>query len=71
MKVCRICGNELNTPDGVNLCDQCGTDVEFSHELKHKKALARRRQAAREKAEIMESLGLKKVRGALGGTYWE
>ena len=67
MKVCRICGDEINTPDGDNTCPQC----EIALDMHHKKKLARRRQAAREKAEIMESLGLKKVRGALGGTYWE
>jgi len=67
MKVCRICGDEINTPDGDNICPTC----EIALDMQHKKKLARRRQAAREKAEIMESLGLKKVRGALGGTYWE
>ena len=67
MKVCSVCGDGISTPDGDNTCRQCEDAVD----AKHKKALARRRQAAREKAEIMESCGLKKVRGAMGGTYWE
>ena len=34
-----------------------------------KNALARKRR--KERDDVMKSLGLKKVRGAMGGTYWE
>lgn len=62
MKVCDSCGNEIYTKDGDNTCQSC--------ELKQikKKEAARRR---RERDAAMRSVGMVKVRGALGGTYWE
>jgi hypothetical protein len=36
-----------------------------------KRKLARRREARRAREDVLRSLGLRKVRGALGGTYWE
>jgi len=62
MKVCTNCGREIGTRDGDNLCRECD-DAEDC------KALARIRR--REKDALMRSLGLTKVRGAMGGTYWE
>lgn len=62
MKVCERCGNEIDTPDGENLCSKCE-----NRKLKASEARARRR----EREYVLKSLGLTKVRGALGGTYWE
>jgi uncharacterized Zn finger protein (UPF0148 family) len=62
MKVCEICGNEISTRDGENRCSRC--------ENKSKRN-ARARRRRREIQEAMESLGLKKVRGSMGGTYYE
>ena len=66
MKVCENCGEEINIRDivvGENLCDGCEL-AESSKRLR-----ARRSRQARE--EALRSCGLVKVRGALGGTYWE
>lgn len=57
MKVCEICDKEISTRDGDNRCD------------KHQDTKRKRKKSARQ--EAMESLGLKRVRGALGGTYYE
>ena len=64
MKVCQNCGIEISTKDGENLCTECKNRNSRKH-----RASARRRR--RERDDVMESLGLVKVRGALGGTYWE
>lgn len=65
MKVCEKCGIEIGTKDGENLCKDCDT-LPFSPPMR--KLCAKQR---REQAGIMQSLGMVKVRGALGGTYWE
>jgi hypothetical protein len=62
MKVCEDCGIEIDTRDGENKCEKCD-----QKERRTKRARANRR--ARD--AVMRSLGLVKVRGALGGTYWE
>lgn len=59
MKVCEVCGNEIFTKDGDNSCLKCDN--------KPKKKKARRNP----NDEIMKSLGLTKVKGAMGGVYWE
>ena len=64
MKVCELCGEEIATPDGENRCRACD-----ENESKAKRAAANRRR--RELDQVMRDLGLVKVRGALGGTYWE
>ena len=66
MKVCEICGKEIWSNDGDNRCQQCD-------ELESVKAEKRAsRNASRKTREsIMRSMGLVKVRGALGGVYWE
>jgi len=66
MKVCGNCGIEIGTLDGDNLCASCD-NAESVAELKRKRRNARRR----ERDAVMRSLGLTKVRGALGGVYWE
>jgi uncharacterized Zn finger protein (UPF0148 family) len=62
MKVCEKCGVEIATRDGESCCAPCDAKVRKS---------AKRRAARRERDAIMRSLGLVKVKGALGGTYWE
>jgi len=64
MKFCEICSNEISTGDGDNRCNDC---IDIDTAAKRKQANKNRK--ARE--SVMESLGLVKVRGALGGTYWE
>jgi hypothetical protein len=63
MKVCEICRDEIATKDGENRCLKC------------QKASTGKKKLFRKNAEtrdaIMESLGLVKVRGAMGGVYFE
>lgn len=62
MKVCSRCGVEICTRDGENKCPECENAVRTSpKKRKTKKALE----------SAMSDLGLVKVRGALGGIYWE
>lgn len=62
MKVCSRCGEEISTKDGDNLCSAC----ELAEGRKIKRSLSRKQREA-----ILRDCGLVKVRGALGGTYWE
>jgi hypothetical protein len=62
MKVCEKCGDEIGTKDGDNLCGPCDNGRRLN---------AKRRAARRERDAIMRSMGLTKVRGALGGIYYE
>lgn len=64
MKVCEKCGDEIYTRDGDNRCPSCD---EARSKAKRESARLRRR----ERDNAMRSLGLVKVRGAMGGTYWE
>jgi uncharacterized Zn finger protein (UPF0148 family) len=64
MKVCEKCGEEIYTKDGENMCQQCEEGIK-----KAKRDKARLSRKARE--EALRSCGLVKVRGALGGTFWE
>jgi len=63
MKVCEVCGIEIGTRDGENRCTTC--------DGAKRRANDRRRAARRERDQVMRDMGLVKVRGALGGTYWE
>ena len=65
MKVCNVCGAEFGGRDGDNTCAVCKREAHS----KTKRASARANRKAREYA--LESCGLVKVRGALGGVYWE
>jgi hypothetical protein len=70
MKVCEICGNEIGTRDGDNTCRGC----EDAESVRSQAASAKRARAAanrRARDAAMRSCGLVKVRGAMGGTYWE
>jgi uncharacterized membrane protein YvbJ len=60
MKVCEKCGDEISTKDGENRCKACTN--------RSKKNAANQRKAYN---DVLKSLGMVKVRGALGGTYWE
>ena len=60
MKVCQSCYSEIHTKDGVNRCKQC-----------RKLKADERRRVAKAQREAMESIGLVRVRGALGGVYYE
>lgn len=67
MKVCNKCGIEIDGLDGDNYCPDCDRDdPPPSPKQKQTKKLSRK---ARE--EIYRELGLVKVKGALGGSYWE
>lgn len=64
MKVCKHCGDEIMTVDRENVCADCERN-----KSKQKRKDARVRRKERDNA--MRSLGLTKVKGAFGGTYWE
>lgn len=66
MKVCEICGDEIYTRDGENRCKNC--DENENPKPVEKKRRKRNRSAMH---EAMESIGLVRVRGALGGVYYE
>ncbi len=69
MKFCGRCGDEIATKDGDNLCARCEDDDGRDAAAKKRRARARARR--KERAEVLRSLGLTRVKGALGGTYWE
>lgn len=62
MKVCEVCGEEIGGKDGENRCDSC----DRKEITRIKRSMARRMREA-----ALRSCGLVKVRGALGGVYWE
>ena len=65
MKFCEICGEEICTKDGENRCPTCEEEVAS----KAKKTKAKNNRRLHEAA--LRSCGLVKVRGAMGGVYWE
>lgn len=65
MKVCEHCGDEIATKDGENRCRQCERASRGKRKLFE--TVARKRAME----DALESVGLVKVRGAMGGTYWE
>lgn len=73
MKVCEVCGAEIETKDGENRCEECEMLLGSPRSMIRTDAqrLAARRKARRERDQAMRDCGLVKVRGALGGTYWE
>ena len=64
MKVCERCGLEIATRDGDSLCEACD-------QAKAEGRRVRRKASRLEREAALRSLGLVKVKGALGGTYWE
>ena len=72
MKVCEKCGGDISGyKDGENICHDCQTVYDTSRDNVNKQRRAIANRQRRERADAMRSLGLVKVRGALGGTYWE
>jgi hypothetical protein len=69
MKVCEKCEREIYTRDGENVCTDCQNAIDC--DAKNKAKNARRRANAAARRAALESCGLKRVRGALGGIYWE
>jgi hypothetical protein len=81
MKVCEVCGDEIFTVDGDNRCDRakCQNAPEVEEDVQHKpftigavlssKPKRKRQKSAQTLAN--EACGLRRVRGALGGIYWE
>lgn len=68
MKVCEACGSEeVSCRDGENMCKEC--EERKDHQKKQRARKARLSRKARENE--LRGLGLTKVRGALGGVYWE
>lgn len=65
MKFCKYCMEEISTPDGVNTCEECETGLKTAR----KKAAAKLQRKLRDQA--LKDLGLIKVRGAMGGVYYE
>lgn len=71
MKVCETCGKEIATLDGENQCLSCEESAEAQKGSRLAATRARAKQRRRERDQVMRDVGLVKVRGALGGTYWE
>ena len=69
MKICVQCGKEITPQDGDHwmLCFLCSTCAE---NVANKKRL-RRNALARARHQAMLDCGLVRVKGALGGTYYE
>ena len=65
MKVCGKCGKEIGGGDAEILCQACDEAEAQGRRITNARANRRAREAA------LRSLGLVKVRGNLGGTYWE
>ena len=63
MKICEKCGDEIGGRDGDNRCPKCDNAATGA-----RKGARRNRRMV---AEVMRDLGLVKVRGAMGGVYYE
>ena len=66
MKFCSICGEQIGTKDGENKCEACDLAEDGSKSQK-----LRRNAARREREQVLRDCGLVKVKGQLGGVYWE
>ncbi len=66
MKFCDDCGQEIYTNDGETHCQGCDDRRGNGKRTSNK---AKRQKAGYEQA--LRDLGLVKVRGAMGGVYWE
>lgn len=69
---CDRCGNftDVRVLGDKLLCDGCRQTAEREHDKRERRnARARRNRAALKDA--MDSIGVKRVRGALGGVFWE
>lgn len=69
MKFCELCGAEISTQDGENRCRACDDAGDTNRtEKRRRKATA---AGKREMEQALRDCGLVKVRGSLGGVYWE
>ena len=50
---------------------KCGTCAKKSGLVENKKIVDRRKATRKKRDQAMRDLGMTKVRGNLGGTYWE
>lgn len=66
MKVCANCGIEIDGKDGENMCDQCD-----QAESKKKMVYLRRKNGRKIIDKMLKDMGMTRVKGALGGVYWE
>ena len=65
MKVCEICGSErVGARDTEKMCAAC-------IQIGASKAAVTYARVKIEREDALRSCGLVKVRGILGGTYWE
>lgn len=62
MKCCEVCGEEISTKDGDNRCAEHEETQRVSKKVRRKRI---------DRDAIMRDLGMTRVRGALGGTYYE
>jgi len=70
MKFCAHCGDLISTPDGDNRWRTCEEAAE-KRRAARRKARAKANAQRREREAALRDCGLVKVRGALGGVYWE
>ncbi len=61
-------GHRISRYSRGNVCPRCGAEMLSDVESTKRE---RRRQARAARREAYESLGLVRVRGNLGGVYWE
>jgi len=69
MKFCAKRMAEIDTKDGENICAKCANHAAFDRRVSR---LRERRERDRKgRHEALTSLGLIRVRGAMGGVYYE
>lgn len=64
MKVCEKCFEEISTKDGDNRCPACDG-------IAPKPKTKRKRRTRKEMDDLMASVGMTRVRGSMGGTWYE
>lgn len=64
MKVCKECGTEISTKDGINICPSCAIGV------KSGAVTFANRQDKKQREEILLDMGLTKVQGSFGGIFF-
>lgn len=65
MKTCEDCGDSIDTRDGENKCAKC--EAAAADGKRRAKAKAKRKAMH----DALVSCGLVRVRGAMGGVYYE
>jgi hypothetical protein len=67
MRKCKPCPCSIN---GLCSCNEC-TNPPIANHCKYRIAREKQNKRRKDRDQAMRDLGLIKVRGALGGTYWE